>query len=218
MPPAKRFQRQSGIPQGSAHVQVVTRLGAAAQQRGACRTPALAVDVDAGFHAPQCVGIDQPLDLDVIGLLDALFGIGDGCGERGVVAEQQQALAGAIEPPHGSDPRQVGTGEAVVDRRPPLLVRTRGHEPPRLVQQQVQGLGGGRFIAIDGDIRVEQGRGLRIAHDPPAHAHAPGRDKSRRLAPRTQPALRQHAGKAVTSAHSKLSTNSADTTLVRTHS
>jgi hypothetical protein len=139
----------------------------------------------------------HPVDLDMVGLLDAGSGIEDGVRPAAVIAQEQQAFARLVEPADRSDEGQVDAVEAGIDRGAPLWVVPRRQHAARLVEHQIDALLGADRLAVDGDAGAAdlQAQG-RIAGEPPVDTDAALGDQLLGLAARAIAELGQDAREA----------------------
>jgi hypothetical protein len=145
----------------------------------------------------QGIHVRDAFDLHVVALVRPA-GAGDARRPSRVVAEQQQAFAGLVQPSNRREPGQGGVAQAFVHRVAPLLVARGRDQAARLVHRHHHALYPGvahafHFDAVDACPHRE----FRIGHALVIHAHAPFRDPARGLRPRAQAQLGDGARDAV---------------------
>ena len=91
--------------------------------------------------------------------------MGDAGSPQGVVAQQQQSLAGLVQPPDRTEPGQPGGGKRIVNGGAAMLVRRADHQAARLVEHHVEQLRSAERLTVDSDASLPCAHGmLRIAH------------------------------------------------------
>jgi len=66
--------------------------------------------------------IDNPVNLNMVGLGDVRPRVENGRGPAGVVGEKQQAFACLVETPNRGEPGEISSGEAAINGFPALLI------------------------------------------------------------------------------------------------
>src|SRR5579859_4891733 len=118
---------------------------------GGFRGQPLAVNDGAALEIRQQRGVGYAVHLHVVCFFGAGGRVGDSCGPRGIVAEQQKTLAGSVQPPHRRKPRQGGAFEASVNGVPAPFVVRGWDEASWLVQHDHEARGRSGLVAVDGD-------------------------------------------------------------------
>jgi hypothetical protein len=121
-------------------------------------------------------------------------GLGDARRPFRIVAEKQQAFAGAVQPSHRREPRQAGAIEAAVHGVAPLVVADGGDEAARLVEREIAARSQGQRRTVQRHAIHAVRHGMfRVAHHAPVHRDAPVGHPRGRLRARTHAGLGEHA-------------------------
>jgi len=137
-------------------------------------------------HERLCLGFSHlAADGHQINARDAVHGVRDAIGERGVGCEEQQPARGEIQPPDGHEAARFFASDEVEYRSPPLRVSTRRHHPARLVEEDRPPRHSRLPGIVEGDANpLWNDRRHRIAHDAAVHPNATGEDRLTRAGPR----------------------------------
>lgn len=127
------------------------------QQVCAFRRQEFSVGRDALRNSFQQAVAREAIDLDVISLLEVTLWIGDAGRPLCVVGQQEQSLAGLVEPPDGGEEWEPGFRQALENGGAAVLVGGAGDKASRLVEHEIDsGFGAGLpavhfdAIAIEG--------------------------------------------------------------------
>jgi hypothetical protein len=168
------------------------------QQRGPSCLEQIHPFTNTGLHRNQHLCIRLASHLYVVGLVQMHVRFGDACGPDAVVAEQQQAFAGLVQPSHRPKPWQAGVTQQVVDRVATALVGRTHDDAAWLVQGEVDALRRHHGDTIQAELlALRLDRVLGIAHHATVHVHTSRAHRSLGLAARAHAQLAQHAGDAM---------------------
>ena len=126
---------------------------------------AVALDVHSPPQAGQSVGVGDAVDLGVVDPRHFVTRMGDAFRERAVVGQEEEALGGDVQPPHGKEP---GDFRDEVHHRLAALGIVAGRDRPlRLVEQEIDGcVGSPHPHAVEANV-VTHGvsLGAELGHD-----------------------------------------------------
>jgi len=99
--------------------------------------------------------------------------IGQARSPRGIIAHQQQSLAGLVQPADGRKPGKAGVLQQCIDRVAAALVQSADHQSTRLVDGDANPFAHLQRLAVHFDpVRCGIGRHFRITHHSSIHTHA----------------------------------------------